>query len=153
MITSGPITYASNRKYQLREGGGYYKSWTIRTPIWGNAARIEDPNSDTPWIRLHQDGRLDIKIGYTWDGPSGPTFDQPREQTLRASLVHDALYQLMRASKLPVDVYRGVADDLFAELLKADGMPWWRRFLWVTGVRKFARYAAEPQPERLHEAP
>ena len=50
----------------------------------------------TPFIVLTMDGLLTINKGYAWDGPSGPTIDT--KSFMRGSLVHDALYQLMRAA-------------------------------------------------------
>ena len=49
---------------------------------------------ETQFISLSIDGLLTIKDGYAWDGPSGPTIDTPNFMT--PSLVHDAIYQLMR---------------------------------------------------------
>jgi hypothetical protein len=36
--------------------------------------------------------------GYAWNGPSGPTLDT--RNFMRGSLVHDALYQLMREGRM-----------------------------------------------------
>jgi hypothetical protein len=86
-------------------------------------------------------GVLTIAAGYSWDGPSGPTFDT--ENFMRASLVHDALYQLMRSGRLPMD-RRPVADALLRDLAREDGMSrlrsWW---VWRS-VRLFGRKNALP---------
>ncbi len=52
----------------------------------------------TPYLRLGTDGVFAISKGYAWDGPSGPTFDTLN--FMRGSLVHDALYQLIRLKSL-----------------------------------------------------
>ena len=55
--------------------------------------------TDQQFIQLTSSGLLTIQPGYAWDGPSGPTWDTP--DFMRGSLVHDALYQLIRLQKLP----------------------------------------------------
>lgn len=54
---------------------------------------------DSPFLSLSEKGLLTIKKGYSWDGASGPAIDT--KNILKASLVHDALYQLMREEVLP----------------------------------------------------
>ena len=87
--------------------------------------------------------RAKIKFAkeYAWDGPSGPTADT--ENSMRASLVHDGLYQAMRERKLRLTA-RGIADKEFRRILKDDGMSFLRRWIWWLGVRCFAKGAARP---------
>ena len=85
------------------------------------------------WINKH--GTLAINKGYSWDGPSGPTIDT--EDSLRASLVHDALYQLIREGRLPLKARRW-ADKEFRRILKEDGMNLFRRWIWYFAVHYFA---------------
>lgn len=60
----------------------------------------------TEWIQL--DGSfLRLNRGYCWDGASGPAKDT--DTFMLGSLVHDALYQLMRLGMLPIE-YRLPAD-------------------------------------------
>lgn len=60
---------------------------------------------------------LSIKEGYRWDGASGPTIDT--ESTMRASCVHDALYQMIRNKELPYsDKYN--ADKELRILMRED---------------------------------
>lgn len=97
------------------------------------------------------DGLLVIKSGYAWDGPSGPTFDPP--ESMRASLVHDAGYQLMRNSYLDM-IHRAYFDDLFYKILREDGMNRFRAWLWHREVERFASKAANPRSKRVvFEAP
>lgn len=84
---------------------------------------------------------LYIKKGYCWDGPSGPTCDT--KNSMQASLVHDALYQLIRTRELSI-TYRKVADDLFFKICLEDGMRKWRAWIWYQAVKHFAHYAAKP---------
>ena len=77
---------AEHYKYQLME------VFRVKTSLY--------PNQDIrdKFTVLHPDGWLNIQSGYAWDGASGPTFDT--KSSMRAGLVHDALYQLMREGKL-----------------------------------------------------
>jgi hypothetical protein len=90
---------------------------------------------DTPFIKLTADGRLIIMKGYAWDGPSGPTYDS--KNTLRTSLVHDALYQLIREGFLPLR-YRKHADRLLKDFGIEDGMSSIRARIWEFAVNNFA---------------
>lgn len=75
---------------------------------------------------------LHIAEGYTWDGPSGPTIDTP--SFMRGSLVHDALYDLIKAGHLPKSARRH-ADRVLYLICREDGMSWFRaQYVWL-GVR------------------
>lgn len=90
------------------------------------------------WIALGHSGTMNIKADYCWDGASGPTIDT--KTSMRASLVHDALYQLMREGLVDDDC-REVADDLFEKLCIEDGMNRFRAWYYRQGLR-FAGFAA-----------
>lgn len=75
---------------------------------------------DTPFIKLTKKGKLTIKKSYAWDGPSGPMRDD--ETNMRASLVHDAFYQLMRMRKLGQKKWQEPVDTLFHDMCINDGM-------------------------------
>ncbi len=94
-------------------------------------------NRCNAFIQLQSSGDLFISAGYAWDGPSGPTVDTP--SFMRGSLVHDALYQLMREGLIS-STYREYADDLLREIVLQDGMlP--LRAKWVHwAVRKFGKF-------------
>ncbi len=66
------------------------------------------------FLSLSPHGVLSIKKYYAWDGPSGPTIDT--RDFMRGSLIHDALYQLMREGVLDYRVHRQRADEIFREL-------------------------------------
>ena len=125
-ITSTYIRYKSGYKYQLVSD--FFVNIDI---IWYDIS--------TDYITLNNKGVLTISKGYAWDGPSGPTYDS--KNSLRASLVHDSLYQCMRLGLLPNDT-RVYADEELDKILKEDGMWSIRRWYWMRGVRWFAGSAA-----------
>ncbi|RMH63088.1 MAG: DUF1353 domain-containing protein [Calditrichaeota bacterium] len=106
---------------------------------------IADEAIDTPFVRLSMEGKLYIAAGYAWDGPSGPTFDT--DTFMRASLVHDALYQLMRLRKLPEDK-RAYADELLYRLCIEDNMNRFRAWYVYKAVRWFGASNARPEEEK-----
>jgi len=133
------IKYRKGYKYQLVE------EYTIFVGIYP----AEDIETD--FILLSRDGFLTGKVGYAWDGPSGPTWDTPN--FMRGSLVHDKLYQLMRLG-LILQSYRGLADRLLREICLEDGMSKIRAWYVYRAVRRFA--APFASPDRLRppqEAP
>lgn len=95
----------------------------------------------TRFLMLDTSGILTIRAGYAWDGASGPTIDT--SDSMRGSLVHDALYQLMR-ERLIGQEWRRHADDLMRVILLLDGMLHIRAQLWHTGVRLGGGPAADP---------
>ena len=103
----------------------------------------------TRFLSLSPDGVLTIKKYYAWDGPSGPTIDT--RDFMRGSLVHDALYQLMREGVLDYRVHRQRADEIFRQLLLEDGMCKFRAWYVYQAVHIFAEGGARPQPEHKPE--
>ena len=126
------IYYREGYKYQLA------KEYAIKIDI--------KPISDifTDYINLSIYGWLVIKAGYAWDGPSGPAIDT--KNFMRGSLVHDALYALMREGKLD-RCHKDDADRILEQLCKEDGM-WGIRAWWVyVGVSKFGAKATTEEGE------
>lgn len=72
------------------------------------------------------EGVLIINAGYTWDGPSGPAIDT--DNFMVPSLVHDALYQLLRETKLDNTMFRRLADEVFRDMALEEGM--WKIRAW-----------------------
>ena len=109
------MKYRSGYKYQLHE------DYIVQTNIYP-PRRIVDHG----FIRLDHNGVLTIKAGYAWDGPSGPSIDT--RNFMRGSLVHDALYQLMREGLLDLG-WRETADQELRRVCLEDGMSairaWW----------------------------
>lgn len=97
---------------------------------------------ETQFLHLSQAGILTVKAGYAWDGPSGPTIDT--DTFMRASVVHDALYQLMRLDYLDHRNSRKKADNLLKTMCIADGM--WRIRAWYIylAIRLFGARSAVP---------
>ena len=102
MATQGYIRYRADYKYQLAN------DYKISISIKPHSSIVTD------FIDLATNGNLLVRKGYAWDGPSGPVIDT--EENMRASLVHDALYQLMRNGKLSSRTHRKAADKLFKEI-------------------------------------
>ena len=115
------ISYKKGYKYQLTE------SYSIKITIKPNA------EIDFDYISLSKEGVMSIKKGYAWDGPSGPTIDTLN--FMRGSLVHDALYQLMREQILEKSIHREPADKLLQKICKEDGMSLIRAWWVYYGVR------------------
>ncbi len=129
------IHFKGGYKYRL------VKPFTIDTPI---KPLLVKP-IDTEYIKLSIDGRLEIIRGYNWDGPSGPPKKLAQaplgigwvyrkwflSQFMRGSLVHDALYQLMREGYLlgGNSEQRKAIDRLLQQHCLEDGMTriraWW----------------------------
>ena len=140
MATEGYIRYKADYKYQLAN------SYKINVSIKPNT------DIDTDFISLDTSGNLLVKKGYTWDGPSGPVIDT--DENMRASLVHDALYQLMRNEKLSARSHRKAADQLFKAICKDDGVSNLRASIYYKALRKFGKPAASPQNKKIvHRAP
>lgn len=95
----------------------------------------------TEYISLFRDGTLLVKSNYCWDGPSGPTVDG--KTNLRASLGHDALYQLMRANLLSI-AYKDIVDEFYIQVCAEDGMCAMRRWIDLQGLRLFGKNSCEP---------
>jgi hypothetical protein len=134
MTTKGFIRYRSDYKYQLAEG------YTIKTLLRPETAITTD------FIDLDIAGNLLIKNTYAWDGPSGPVKDTP--ENMRASLVHDALYQLMRIKELHARTFRKTADVQFMVICKEDGVSSRTANLWYRALRRFGKPAASPENKK-----
>ena len=139
-MTRGYIRYRSKYKYQLAS------DYKINIPI----LPVEDIVAD--FIELEGDGELTVKNGYAWDGPSGPVIDT--KENMRASLVHDALYQLMRNEELNTRTHRKAADQLFRDICKEDGVSRFRANFYYKVLRKFGKPAASPEnKKKIRRAP
>lgn len=101
------IEYKCGFKYQLS------KDYTVDTHIYPKN------NISSEFIELSTYGVLYIKSGYAWNGPNRPALHT--SNFMRGSLVHDALYQLMREGLLS-PVWRGMADVELVRICTEDGM-------------------------------
>jgi len=82
---------------------------------------------------------MQIKKGYCWDGPSGPTIDT--DNFMRGSLFHDAWYQIFREFAY-YRQFRNEADKLLKLHCLEDGMSSWRARWVYWGVKTFGRRSA-----------
>ena len=135
---SEKIYYKSGFKYQLS------REYQVVTPLLGYTIT-------TDYISLNEWGLLTIRKGYAWDGPSGPTVDT--KNFMRGSLIHDALYQLLRMGLLP-ETERFIVDKILQLSCIEDGMSKIRAWYVFQGVDKFAASAASPSnTKKEHSAP
>ena len=124
------MTYKKGYKYQLVD------DYRIRIEIF------PEFDINTRYIQLSNTGILTLKAGYAWDGPSGPTFDT--KNFMRGSLVHDALYQLLRGGELS-SLHRNYIDCLLREICLQDDMSRIRAWYVYKAVVKAGGYAASPK--------
>ncbi len=124
------IKYRSGYKYQLVE------EYEVKVSV--------TPKNDikTDFIELSTDGMLVLKNEYAWDGPSGPTIDTP--DFMRGSLVHDALYQLMRMGLLGRD-NKDSADRALQKICIEDGMMKMRAWWVYRGVKLGGNPSTDPK--------
>lgn len=135
---NSPLQYRAGYKYQVH--ADYQIKLNIAPPAF----------IYTRFIQFDEDGTLYISRGYAWDGPSGPAIDT--KNFMVASLVHDALYQLIREHHLDSTVYRELADQALVQLTKEAGM-WAPRRWWVyIGVR-WGGGAYAQQEDPVYTAP
>lgn len=132
-----PIFYRAGYKYQLIENYEYQlgPEWPAITHDW-----------DTDFFYLDHRKLLIIKENYAWDGPSGPTIDT--QNFMRGSLVHDALYQMIREGYLDKDECRILADQTLYDICRKDGMSWIRANVVYYSVRIFGNPSARKSGER-----
>ena len=126
------VKYKKGYKYQLAE------DYHIQLSIFGIGVKSD-------YIKLDANGHLLIRKGYAWDGPSGPMIDT--KTSMRGSLVHDAIYQLIREGHLPKS-YRNYADYMLKVIFFQDGMNKLRVLTAYWAVKYFAAYAADPKNKR-----
>ena len=132
MNTKACYRKLTNYKYQLVEDFSYRIS-------------IEGFEANHPFIKLDKEGNLTVKKSYAWDGASGPTIDT--RNAMRASLVHDVLYQLLRLELITQDQVKP-ADQLFRKMLVEDGMSAFRAWYWYRGLRLANGKAAKPGTQK-----
>ena len=125
------VKYKKRRKYKYN----LYSDFKYSTGI-----KI-DASKDLGYLNIDSDGELLIKAGYSWDGPSGPTIDT--KNFMQGSLVHDALYQLMRECVIKQS-QRKRADEILREICRKDGMSKIRAWWVYKGVRFGGASSAKP---------
>jgi hypothetical protein len=127
------IRYKRRREYKYNLHSDVVHSTEIK---------VVKPEKETlHFLEIDGDGNLTIKKGYSWDGPSGPTIDT--KSFMRGSLIHDALYQLMREGVVPQNE-RKRADEILREVCIEDGMSKIRAWWVYRGVRIGGAGSAKP---------
>ncbi len=121
-----------------KDGYKYYSS----RAHWDKTGITVPERIVTEFIILECDGTLKTHQHYAWDGPSGPTFDT--ENSITASRVHDAFYNLFRLGLL-LPSQRKLVDQLLREMCLKRGMWKFRATYWYWGVRRYAANAANPK--------
>lgn len=128
-------------RIKYRALGGYKyilaEDYTVAVDIRPNEPIV------TPYISLSTGGILSIRAGYAWDGPSGPAIDT--RNFLRGSIVHDALYQLIRLGLLPQST-RAQADAELRRICREDGMSALRAWWVYSAVRSMGWACTRPDP-------
>lgn len=113
-----------NKKIQYRELKKY--KYQLTAPYQYNVEIYPGRVKETEYLKLDIDGLLTIKCWYAWDGASGPAIDT--DSFMRGSLVHDALYQMIKL-KLISSSFRKKADKILMKICLEDGMikirAWW----------------------------
>ena len=119
----------------IRYKAGY--KYVLHTADTFTVQIFPENNITTQFVDLLTTGTLIVKRGYAWDGPSGPTLDTLN--SMQASLIHDALYGLLRDGFITGEYHRKMADRAFYEKLKEDGMLKFRAKVWWRMVRRWAK--------------
>lgn len=119
-----------NYKYELMES----ETFKVKLP---------DTKKSILYVYI-ENGILHIIKHYAWDGSSIPLksyyswiWDSDKYCKI-ASLVHDALCQLIRAGELGL-VYREYADGLYRDMSIEGGMPKWQADFRYWALRKFGK--------------
>lgn len=139
MLDSLRIKYRELKKYKFELSEGVF----IQTDIFPEKD-IYEPTEENPLIVLTRKGLLCICPGYAWDGASGIAINT--KNFLRGSLVHDALYQLMRKKRISLD-NRDKADRLLQKICIQDGMNKFRAAYVYYAVKTFGLSSATPRDE------
>jgi hypothetical protein len=116
-----------------------YKYWLV------NDYRVQTdirPPTDiyTEFIELDRNGWLTIRHGYAWDGCSGPTKDD--RTNMRAGLVHDAGYQLIRDGWID-STFKDAVDRELRKIMLEDGASEIRAAYYYKGVHLFGFSSAK----------
>lgn len=98
------------------------------------------------YVDLSTDGVLSIERGFTWDGVTGLAFNT--RNFARASLVHDAIFHLMREVGRDPELHEK-ADDLFRTIALDDGVHVIRVNVHCTSLRLVRSLGWLPGKKRL----
>ena len=128
------IKYRDAHEYKYQLADDYHIQTLIRP------GKVINHPTKPVFITLDSSGIMTIHAGYAWNGASGPSIDT--KNTMRGSLVHDALYAMMQAGLIE-EHYCGYADKLLRDILREDGMSDFRSWYYYQAVRKFGASSAK----------
>lgn len=133
-------------KIRLRKGYKYslWDTYCVQLPL------IIGYEVDHRLFKLDKQGWLTIHEDYPWDGASGPTWDSA--STMRGSLVHDALFEMIRLGFLPASEIHNANLELW-RICVEDGMLSVRARIWLAVLDKFGWAAAVRREESIITAP
>ncbi len=115
---------------------------TYKNTLQKDYVCITDIRTDpikTLYIDL-ENGVLVVKKHYSWDGVTGMPVQL--KSMIRASLVHDAFYQLLRKGRLQY-ADKDKADLLFKNMCVEDGLNKYLAYLAYLALKHFGDYAAK----------
>jgi hypothetical protein len=125
------MKYSKGINYQLEANE------SIATLIYGYAT------SDI-YYSIDPNGVLIVKKGYAWDGASGAI---DTKTNIRASLLHDALCQMIGNDELPIQALSD-ANRLYRDICLADGMSKFRAWLEYKAIKFYFRNGVKPKGDR-----
>lgn len=136
------MPYRTARKLYYAEVKGLHQTteywWaSLKLKGWPFELKPQPHQKLGSWMDML--GRLHVPPGYMWDGSSGPTIDGKADPV--PSLVHDTLYEAIRAGLWRGSHARKVADNIYHEMLRERGMGKTRAGLRWLGLRLFGWWA------------
>ncbi len=142
------ISYKNNWKYKTCSDHTHCLDASTTKVVAEVLSTLSEQRLETRYYTLTSDC-LTVKEDYAWDGASGPTIDT--RTSMRASLIHDALYQVCRSyvSDMGSAIWgrlRKVSDCDFRRILKEDGVFFLRGWAWWGAVRRLGCPAARGIP-------
>lgn len=133
------MNYEKNWKYRNRQDETFYLGRELTAKRDNLRSRVTIIYS----VRTRMQ-KLVVHPGYTWNGLSWVPDFFDSERNMRASLAHDALYDLIRRGAIPYK-QKKYADRVFRRVLKEDGTNIVMRSLMYFFVRWFAGFACKPK--------
>lgn len=130
------MRYSKGYRYMIEE------NFTVATPVKPEKEIL------TWYADLSIGGLLTVKLGFAYDGSSGPTIRT--DNTMQPSAEHDVFYKFMRKKLLGLS-WRPIVDKFLRTRLIEEGMCEFRADYWYKGVRIGADKAAK-NSRRIYEA-
>jgi len=130
------IRFNTNKKYR------HLLDQEFKLDLCQTFAQDSDFNG---FVTLTKAGTLTLSKGYAWDGVSFPILDVDSCKNLRASAIHDALYQLMRNEALfNRKGFKKDADRIFRKICIQDGVSKPIAWIYWIAVRIGGKPGTEP---------